>query len=215
MRPFELKYRDKADDSSGRRVRVQKDCYACMEYNYDWFANDLEEPYTTRRDKPFSWQGRMRVVGGRTNVWGRQSYRLSEQDLKAKSFDGYGDDWPLSYKDLAPYYDIVEDYVGISGQAEGVPELPDGQLPSGDADDLRGDAAADARQAEARTHGHDRPHGEHHQADQRPRRLPLLRAVRARVRDALVLQRGVHHRRRRGRQRQLHAHHRTRWSTRC
>ena len=94
---------------------VQKDCYACMEYNYDWFANDLEEPYTTPDDKPFSWQGRLRVIGGRTNVWGRQSYRLSDLDFKAKSHDGYGDDWPISYADLAPYYDIVEDYVGISG----------------------------------------------------------------------------------------------------
>ena len=97
----------------------QKDCYACMEYNYHWFANDLEEPYTTPGDKPFSWQGRLRVVGGRTNVWGRQSYRFSQQDLKGKSFDGYGEDWPLSYDDLAPDYDIVEEYVGISGQAEG------------------------------------------------------------------------------------------------
>ena len=79
-----------------RRTRPkQRDCYACREWNYKWFANDLEEPYTTPADKPFSWQGRMRVVGGRTNVWGRQCYRLSEQDLKGKSFDGYGDDWPI------------------------------------------------------------------------------------------------------------------------
>ena len=88
--------------------------------------NDHEEPYTTPEGKPFSWQGRTRIVGGRTNVWGRQSYRLSEQDLKGKSFDGAGEDWPLSYADLAPYYDLVEDYVGITGMAEGVPELPDG-----------------------------------------------------------------------------------------
>ena len=128
MRPFELKYRDQAHELLRRTRPVQKECYACMEYNYEWFANDLEEPYTTPKDKPFSWQGRMRVVGGRTNVWGRQSYRLSELDLKAKSHDGYGDDWPLSYADLAPYYDIVEEYVGISGQAESVPELPDGRF---------------------------------------------------------------------------------------
>ena len=91
-------------------------------------VNDLEDPYTTPGDKPFSWQGRTRVVGGRTNVWGRQSYRLSEQDLKGKSFDGYGEDWPVSYKDLVPYYELVEDYVGISGQAENVPELPDSKF---------------------------------------------------------------------------------------
>ncbi len=128
MRPFELKYRDQADDVIRKTRPVQKDCYACMEYNYDWFANDLDEPYTTAPDKPFSWQGRLRVIGGRTNVWGRQSYRLSDLDLKAASHDGYGDDWPLSYKDLEPYYGIVEDYVGISGQAEGVPELPDSRF---------------------------------------------------------------------------------------
>src|SRR5918993_3563914 len=122
MRPFELKYRDRAHELIRSTRPVQKDCYACMEYNYDWFANDLDEPYTTPADKPFGWLGRMRVVGGRTNVWGRQSYRLSELDLKARSHDGYGDDWPLSYADLEPYYDLVEDYVGISGQAEGVPD---------------------------------------------------------------------------------------------
>jgi choline dehydrogenase-like flavoprotein len=127
-RPFDLKYRDKADELIRRTRPVQKDCYACMEYNYDWFANDLEEPYTTAEGKPFSWQGRLRVTGGRTNVWGRQSYRLSDLDFKAKSYDGYGEDWPLSYKDLAPYYDIVDEYVGISGQNEGVAELPDGKF---------------------------------------------------------------------------------------
>ena len=80
----DLKYRDKADELIRRTRPVQKDCYACMEYNYHWFANDLEEPYTTADDKPFSWQGRLRVVGGRTNVWGRQSYRLSDLDFKGE-----------------------------------------------------------------------------------------------------------------------------------
>ena len=125
---YDLKYRNRAADYMRRTRPKQKDCYACREYNADWFVNDLEEPYTNPDDKPFSWQGRMRIVGGRTNVWGRQSYRLSEQDLKGKSFDGYGEDWPLSYKDLAPYYDLVEDYVGISGQAENVAELPDSKF---------------------------------------------------------------------------------------
>jgi choline dehydrogenase-like flavoprotein len=125
---FELKYRDQAAAVIRKTRPVQKECYACMEYNYDWFCNDLEEPYTTPKDKPFSWQGRMRVTGGRTNVWGRQSYRLSDLDFKAASYDGYGIDWPLSYKDLAPYYDLVEDYVGITGIREGIYELPDGRF---------------------------------------------------------------------------------------
>ena len=125
---YDLKYRDKADDWMRRTRPRQRDCYACREWNYKWFVNDLEEPYTTPGDKPFSWQGRTRVVGGRTNVWGRQSYRFSDQDLHGHSFDGEGDDWPIAYKDLAPYYDLVEDYVGISGRPENVPELPDGRF---------------------------------------------------------------------------------------
>src|SRR5215469_7388607 len=125
---FELKYRDQADSIIRKTRPVQKDCYACMEYNYDWFANDLDEPYTTGQDKPFSWQGRLRVTGGRTNVWGRVSLRLSDLDFKAASHDGYGDDWPLGYRDLEPYYGLVEEYVGVCGQAEGLPHLPDGHF---------------------------------------------------------------------------------------
>ncbi|PYV13757.1 MAG: GMC family oxidoreductase [Acidobacteria bacterium] len=128
MPEFQLKYRDRAADWIRRTRPVQKDCYACMEYNYQWFANDLEEPYTTAPDMPFSWQGRMRVTGGRTNIWGRVSLRLSDLDFHAASHDGYGEDWPLSYADLAPYYDLVEDYVGIAGQAEGLAQLPDGKF---------------------------------------------------------------------------------------
>jgi choline dehydrogenase-like flavoprotein len=125
---YELKYRNMAPEVIRRTRYRQKDCYACMEWNADWFRNDLEEPYTTPDDKPFSWQGRMQVVGGRTNVWGRQSYRFSDLDFKSASYDGFGDDWPLSHADLAPYYDLVEDYVGITGMAEGVYELPDSRF---------------------------------------------------------------------------------------
>jgi choline dehydrogenase-like flavoprotein len=125
---FELKYRNQAPEVIRRTRYRQKDCYACMEWNWNWFRNDVEEPYTTGEGKPFSWQGRMQVVGGRTNVWGRQSYRLSELDFKAASYDGYGEDWPIGYADIAPYYDLVEDYVGITGIPEGVYELPDGKF---------------------------------------------------------------------------------------
>lgn len=125
---FKLKYRDIAPELIRKTRPVQKECYACMEYNYNWFCNDIDEPYTTYPDMPFSWQGRMRVTGGRTNVWGRQSYRYSDLDFKAYSHDGYGVDWPLSYKDVAPYYSIVEKYVGITGMKEGVYELPDGDF---------------------------------------------------------------------------------------
>jgi len=126
MPSYKLKYRDHSPEIVRTRP-VQKQCYACMEYNYEWFVNDLENPYSTPTGKPFTWQ-RLRVLGGRSLVWGRQSYRLSDSDFKAASQDGYGDDWPFRYADLAPYYDIVEKYVGISGAAEGHEMLPDGQF---------------------------------------------------------------------------------------
>lgn len=67
-------------------------------------------------------------VRGRTLCWGHQSYRLSDQDFKAASHDGHGQDWPVSYSDMAPFYDLVEDYVGISGSTEGNDALPDGHF---------------------------------------------------------------------------------------
>jgi choline dehydrogenase-like flavoprotein len=128
VQPYQLKYQARANDFIRRNRPVQKDCYACTEYNESWFCNDIDEPYTTADGKPFSWQGRMRVTGGRTNVWARHSYRFSQQDLKGYSFDGHGADWPLDYKDLVPYYELVEDYVGISGMVENNPELPDSRF---------------------------------------------------------------------------------------
>lgn len=122
---YGLDYRNRATELIRKTRPRQKDCYACTEWNYDWFANDLEEPYTTASGKPFSWQGRTRVVGGRTNVWGRQSYRFSTHDFKAARLDGFGMDWPIDYDDLVPYYDLVEDYVGITGMVENDPMLPD------------------------------------------------------------------------------------------
>ena len=126
MPAYKLKYRDHSPEIARTRP-VQKQCYACMEYNYEWFVNDLENPYSTPQGKPFTWQ-RLRILGGRSLVWGRQSYRMSDNDFKAASRDGYGDDWPISYADVAPYYDIVEKYVGITGAAESNEMLPDGQF---------------------------------------------------------------------------------------
>jgi len=126
MPSFQLKYRNHSPEVMRTRP-IQRQCYACMDYNYEWFVNDLENPYSTPADKPFTWQ-RLRVLGGRSLVWGRQSYRLSDVDFKAASRDGYDVDWPFSYADLAPYYDIVERYVGITGAAEGNEMLPDGQF---------------------------------------------------------------------------------------
>jgi choline dehydrogenase-like flavoprotein len=125
---FELKYRNLAKEIVRKTRPIQSKFEVCNEYTYDWFVNDLEEPYTTPARQPFNWMGRLRMTGGRTNVWGRVSLRFSDWDFKAASHDGYGDDWPLSYKDIEPYYDLVEKYVGITGSAEGLEYLPDGQF---------------------------------------------------------------------------------------
>jgi len=85
------------------------------------------EPYTVAPDSRFSWW-RARMVGGRTNHWGRISLRFGPKDFKRKSLDGLGDDWPIGYDDLAPYYDAVDDLIGIFGSVEGLPNEPDGHF---------------------------------------------------------------------------------------
>jgi choline dehydrogenase-like flavoprotein len=126
VRPDQVKYRGFSPEIKKTRP-IQSQNYACMEYNYKWFVNDYKNPYVTPAEMPFNWF-RLRILGGRSLVWGRQSYRLSDLDFKAASHDGYGDDWPLSYAELAPWYDKAERFVGVSGAAEGLPQLPDGQF---------------------------------------------------------------------------------------
>jgi choline dehydrogenase-like flavoprotein len=124
---YQLKYRGRSKAPLQRERPVQSGSYAVREWNADWFVNDLEEPYVDESDPKFLWV-RPRLVGGRTNVWGRECLRLSDIDLKAASHDGAGVDWPISYADLAPYYDLVDDYVGIAAMPEGLAELPDGRF---------------------------------------------------------------------------------------
>jgi len=83
------------------------------------------EPYTTKQGTKFDWF-RSRMVGGRTNHWGRISLRFSERDFKHKSYDGHGDDWPITYAEIAPYYDRVDKMIGVFGTKEGLPNEPDG-----------------------------------------------------------------------------------------
>jgi choline dehydrogenase-like flavoprotein len=90
-----------------------------------FFVDDREHPYI--QDDPFHWV-RGYQVGGKSLTWGRQCYRLSDLDLEANLKDGHGVDWPIRYNDLAPWYDYVEDFTGISGRAEGLSQLPDGKF---------------------------------------------------------------------------------------
>lgn len=87
-----------------------------------FWANDEENPYT--EVKPFVW-GRGHQVGGRSLLWGKQTYRWSDLDFEANARDGYGVDWPIRYKDIEPWYTYVEKFAGISGEPLGLPQLPD------------------------------------------------------------------------------------------
>jgi choline dehydrogenase-like flavoprotein len=95
--------------------------------NQQFWVKDSEHPYSYPPDKPFYWI-RGYHLGGRSIMWGRQSYRLSEMDLSANAKDGHGSDWPIRYADIAPWYDHVERFAGISGSTENLQQLPDGQF---------------------------------------------------------------------------------------
>jgi choline dehydrogenase-like flavoprotein len=126
--PYQLKFRGFGDQRRLLQTQpVQRLCYACDEYSHQFFVNDLEHPYTFPVDKPFMWI-RGRQVGGKTFCWARESYRFSDNEFKAATRDGYGEDWPISYKELEPYYDRVESYIGVSGSREGLSQMPDGQF---------------------------------------------------------------------------------------
>ncbi len=99
--------------------------YTVRQDTKHWFVNDLDNPYT--EVKRFDWM-RGYHVGGRSIMWGRQSYRLSDMDFEANAKDGIAVDWPVRYKDISPWYDYVESFIGVSGQAENIPQLPDGKF---------------------------------------------------------------------------------------
>jgi choline dehydrogenase-like flavoprotein len=126
--PYQLKFRGFGNQQQLLRTQpVQRLCYACDEYSRQFFVNDLEHPYTFPADKPFMWI-RGRQVGGKTFCWARESYRYTDNEFKAASRDGFGEDWPISYRELEPYYDLVEEFIGVSGSREGLPQLPDGKF---------------------------------------------------------------------------------------
>jgi choline dehydrogenase-like flavoprotein len=97
------------------------------EWTEDHFVNDRENPYALGPDSAFTWF-RSYQLGGKSLTWGRQCYRWSDYDFGANARDGVGTDWPIRYADLAPWYDKVERFIGVSGAAEGMPALPDGQF---------------------------------------------------------------------------------------
>jgi choline dehydrogenase-like flavoprotein len=118
-------YRAERDSGALARQGVQSSCYA-WPTDPAVFVDDCDNPYTTPDGQPFKWI-RVRQVGGRLVVpqHGLQFFRMSDFDFKAASRDGFGADWPISYADLAPYYDRVERFMGLTGNRDGIPHLPD------------------------------------------------------------------------------------------
>ncbi len=123
--PWELAHRGATTNQDRITSPIQSKIYAWNEASKKFFVNDLENPYT--QVKPFDWI-RGNHVGGRSLTWGRQCYRWSEIDFEANAKDGHGVDWPIRYKDIAPWYDYVESFVGISGSIENLPQVPDGNF---------------------------------------------------------------------------------------
>lgn len=97
------------------------------EFNANTWVDEQEVPYTYDPQKPYNWV-RVRLFGGRSLFWSRQSFRLSDYEFKGKSHDGYGDDWPISLADVAPYYSRVEAIFRVKGRPENLPQYPDGNF---------------------------------------------------------------------------------------
>lgn len=128
IQAWELPFRGYGDRRTLEREQpIQKTCYACDEWGSPFFVNDLENPYTFEPDRPFHWI-RGRHVGGRSITWGRQVYRWSDLDFEANAREGIAVDWPIRYREIAPWYARVERFIGVSGMTEGLDQLPDGEF---------------------------------------------------------------------------------------
>ena len=116
---YELPYR--GFKPPGRLEHV----FQASEFNANVWVDEQEVPYTFEPANPYNWV-RVRLFGGRSLFWSRQSFRLSDYEFKAKSHDGFGEDWPISLADLSPYYSRVEDIFRVAGALDGPPQMPNG-----------------------------------------------------------------------------------------
>ncbi len=118
---YELPYR--GFKKPGRLSHV----FQANEFNANTWVDENEVPYTYDAGKPYNWV-RVRLFGGRSLFWARQSFRLSDYEFKARDHDGFGENWPISLADLAPYYSRVEEIFRVSGHPDGLPQYPDGNF---------------------------------------------------------------------------------------
>lgn len=123
--PWEFEHRGRITQEQRKEHKYIARTWGAYEPIIDYWANDKDSPYT--EIKPFNWW-RSYQLGGRSILWGRQSYRWSDHDFEANLKDGWAVDWPIRYKDIAPWYDHVEKFIGVNGSHEGLEQLPDGQF---------------------------------------------------------------------------------------
>jgi len=127
MDPWDFKPEDRLTEQELERdyPKQRRTGYTTNEEHVHFFVKDSEHPYEETKDTRFDWI-RSYQVGGRSLVWGRQSYRWSPMDFEANIKEGVAVDWPIRYNDLKKWYDYVEGYIGVSGRKEGLSQLPDG-----------------------------------------------------------------------------------------
>lgn len=124
--PWQLPYADRLPQAELKDFEKQnRTKYTVKQSTKHWWVKDTEHPYT--EVKRFDWM-RGYHVGGRSLMWGRHCYRWSNMDFESNARDGVGIDWPIRYEDIAPWYDHVESFIGVSGQAEGLSQVPDGKF---------------------------------------------------------------------------------------
>src|SRR5690606_15149899 len=123
--PREFEQRNEVTYQLKQDNTIASICYAFQEATEQFFVKDQEHPYV--QEKPFDWI-RGYQVGGKSLLWARQTQRWSDFDFEGPARDGFAVDWPIRYADLKPWYDYVERFAGISGDKDGLPELPDGEF---------------------------------------------------------------------------------------
>ncbi|MEC4089189.1 GMC family oxidoreductase [Pseudoalteromonas rubra] len=126
--PWEQTLRSKVPRAEvEQQYHIQKNCYAFNDSTKHFFGNDKDLPFETAKGTDFWWI-RANQLGGKSLLWHRFSYRWSDFDFNANKLDGYGNDWPIRYQDLVRWYSYVERHVGICGQKESLPQLPDSEF---------------------------------------------------------------------------------------
>src|SRR5665213_3260784 len=125
MYPWEFPHHGQLPNDVKEANPIVNRCYAFGEDSEHFFVKDHEHPYI--QEKPFDWI-RGYQVGGKSLLWARQTQRWSDFDFEGPARDGFAVDWPIRYKDIAPWYSYVEKFAGISGNKDGIPELPDGEF---------------------------------------------------------------------------------------